>query len=246
LARSPAGTTDYWRSTQGSLFLGLDFSLEVTCVELGEIDLRIASLEHTSDRANDPADVVPEVHPSPPVSKLGDLWLLDGHRFLCGSPLAPEAFTTLMVEERAAMVFTNPSSLEPVHHRPFPMTLDEMDRAKCTAFLSQVFQNLAAFSSDGALHFTCVNWRRLDELLAAGRGAYAELKNLCVWVKDNSAIGSIYRDQHELVFVFKHGRSEERNNLQLGCKRSNVSHYPGPSHSPAAGAKAICRRRTRV
>jgi hypothetical protein len=150
--------------------LGLDFGLEVTGVELGEIDLRIASLEHTSDRANDPADVVPEVHPGPSVSKLGDLWLLDGHRFLCRSPLDPKAFTTLMVEERAAMVFTNPSGLEPVHHRPFPMTLDEMDRTECTAFLSQIFQNLAVFSSDGALHFICVNWRRLDELLAAGPG----------------------------------------------------------------------------
>jgi hypothetical protein len=149
--------------------LGLDFSLEVTGFELGEIDLRIASLEDTSDRANDPADVVPEVPPSPPVSKPGDLWLLDGHRVLCASALDSEAFTALMVEERAAMVFTNPSSLGSVHHRPFPMTLEETDRAEFTALLSRVFQNLVAFSADGALHFICMNWRRLDELLAAGR-----------------------------------------------------------------------------
>jgi DNA methylase/ParB-like nuclease domain len=207
--------------------LGLDFSLEVTGFELGEIDLRIASLEDASDRAGDPGDVVPEVRPSPPVSKLGDLWLLDGHRVLCGSALDSEAFTALMGEERAAMVFTNPSSLGSVHHRPFPITLGEMDRAELTAFLSQVFRNLAAFSAEGALHFICVNWRHLDELLAAGRGTYGELKNLCVWVRDNSAIGSTYLDQHELVFVFKHGRSEERNNRQLGRKRSNVWHYPG-------------------
>jgi ParB-like chromosome segregation protein Spo0J len=207
--------------------LGLDFSLEVTGFELGEIDLRIASLEDTSDRANDPGDVVPEVLLSPPVSKLSDLWLLGRHRVLCGSPLYPEAFTALMVEERAAMVFTNPSGLGAVHHRPFPMTLDELDRAEFTAFLSQVFQNLAAFSADGALHFISMDWRRLDELLAAGRGTYGELQNLCVWVKDNSAMGSLYRDQHELVFIFKHGRHGERDNLRPGRKRSNVWHYPG-------------------
>ena len=54
--------------------LDLDFSLEVTGFELGEIDLRIASLEDTPDRADDPADVVPEALASPPVSKPGDLW----------------------------------------------------------------------------------------------------------------------------------------------------------------------------
>jgi len=37
------------------------FSLEVTGFELGEIDLRIASLEDTPERADDPADVVPGV-----------------------------------------------------------------------------------------------------------------------------------------------------------------------------------------
>ena len=70
----------------------------------------------------------------------------------------------------------------------------------------------------------------MEELLAAGRAAYGELKNLCVWVKDNAGMGSFYRSQHELVFVFKHGRNGHRNNVQLGRfgrNRSNVWHYPG-------------------
>jgi DNA modification methylase len=43
-------------------------------------------------------------------------------------------------------------------------------------------------------------------------------------------MGSLYRSQHELVFVFKHGRNGHRNNVQLGRfgrNRSNVWHYPG-------------------
>ena len=43
-------------------------------------------------------------------------------------------------------------------------------------------------------------------------------------------MGSLYRSQHELVFVFKHGRNGHRNNVQLGQfgrNRSNVWHYPG-------------------
>jgi hypothetical protein len=32
-----------------------------------------------------------------------------------------------------------------------------------------------------------------------------ELKNLIVWVKSNAGLGSFYRSQHELIFVYKNG-----------------------------------------
>src|SRR5262249_11753710 len=57
-----------------------------------------------------------------------------------------------------------------------------------------------------------------------------EVKNLCVWVEDNAGMGSLYRSQHELVFVFKHGRADHRNNVHLGRfgrNRSNIWRYPG-------------------
>jgi DNA modification methylase len=43
-------------------------------------------------------------------------------------------------------------------------------------------------------------------------------------------MSSLYRSQHELVFVFKRGHDEHHNNVQLGRfgrNRSNVWHYPG-------------------
>ena len=228
--------------------LGLDFSLEVTGFEMGEIDLRIASLEDLPEPDDDPADAVPELPAGPPVSKIGDLWLLGRHRILCGNALDAAAFAALMGEERAAMVFTDPpynvpidghaSGLGAIHHRPFPMASGEMDQAEFTAFLGQAFRNLAAFSVDGSLHYVCMDWRHLEELLAAGREAYGELKNLCVWVKDNAGMGSLYRSQHELVFVFKHGRNGHRNNVQLGQfgrNRSNVWHYPGANSFARCG-----------
>jgi DNA methylase/ParB-like nuclease domain len=208
--------------------LDLDFSLEVTGFELGEIDLRIAALEDPPEPADDPVDAAPVVRPGPAVSKPGDLWLLGPHRVLCGNALDPGAFTALMGEKRAAMVFTAPSGLGSDHHHSFPVTSGEMDRTEFTAVLGQACQNLAAFSVDGAPHFICMNWRHLDEILAAGHGTYDELKNLCVWVKDNAGRGPLYRSQHELVFVFKHGRNGHRNdNIQLGRNRSDVWHYPG-------------------
>ncbi|MBV9200511.1 MAG: DNA methylase N-4, partial [Alphaproteobacteria bacterium] len=220
--------------------LGLDFSLELTGFEMGEIDLRIASLDEPPERDDHPADVVPGVPDGPAVSKLGDLWELGGHRVLCGNALDAAIFAAVLGKDRAAMVFTDPpynvpidghaSGLGATRHRSFPMASGEMDRSEFTAFLHQVCRNLAAFSAEGALHYICMDWRHAEELLAAGRSVYGEVKNLCVWVKDNAGMGSLYRSQHELVFVFKHGSHEHRNNVQLGRfgrNRSNVWRYPG-------------------
>jgi DNA modification methylase len=229
---------------------GLDFSLEVTGFEVAEIDLRINSLEDKPAQDADPADVLPEGSAGPPVSKIGDAWLLGRNRLLCGSALDPEAFTTLMGKDRAAMVFTDPpynveidghaSGLGAIHHRPFPMASGEMDKAEFTAFLAQACRNLAAFSTAGSLHFICMDWRHLDELLAAGAEAYGELKNLCVWVKDNAGMGSLYRSQHELVLVFKQRGGAHRNNVQLGQfgrNRSNVWNYPGANSFARCGTE---------
>jgi DNA modification methylase len=219
--------------------VGLDFDIEVTGFEMGEIDLRIASLDDPAQAEADPADVVPEI-PATPLSKLGDMWLLHRHRLLCGSALDSAVFAALMGEERAATAFIDPpynvrldghaGGLGAIHHRPFPMASGEMDRPEFTAFLGEAFRNLAAFSVDGAIHFVCMDWRHVEELLVAGREAYDEIKNICVWVKHNAGMGSFYRSRHEFIAVFKHGRQGHRNNIQLGQfgrNRSNVWHYPG-------------------
>jgi DNA modification methylase len=227
---------------------GLDFSLEVIGFETAEIDLRIASLDDLPDTDNDPADAVPEIPAGAPLSKLGDLWVLGRHRALCGNALDPKDFRTLLGDELAAMVLTDPpynlpieghvSGLGTVHHRPFPMACGEMDGPQFTSFLGQAFRNLAAFSKDGSIHFVCMDWRHAEELLTAARDVYGELKNLCVWVKDNAGMGSLYRSQHELVFVFKHGRNGHRNNVQLGHfgrNRTNVWRYPGANSFARCG-----------
>jgi DNA modification methylase len=219
---------------------GLDFSLEITGFEMGEIDLLIHSLEDTPTVGSDPADILPEVSAPPPVSKPGDLWLLGRHRVGCGNALDPEMFAALMGQQRAAMAFTDPpynvpieghaSGLGTIHHRPFPMAAGEMEPAEFTAFLLETCCNLTAFSTGGSLHYLCMDWRHLAELLAAAQEVYDEFKNLCVWVKDNAGMGSLYRSQHELVLVFKQRDGAHRNNVQLGQfgrNRSNVWRYPG-------------------
>jgi DNA modification methylase len=229
---------------------GLDFDIEVTGFEMGEIDLRIAALEDTPTAGSDPADILPEVSVAPLASKIGDLWVLGPHRVLCGNALDPETFAALMGQQCAAMVFTDPpynvpidghaSGLGTIHHRPFPMASGEMNESEFAAFLGQACHNLAAFSTAGSLHYICMDWRHLDVVIAVGRGAYGELKNVCVWVKDNAGMGSLYRSQHELILVFKQSGGPHRNNVQLGQfgrNRSNVWHYPGANSFARGGAE---------
>jgi DNA modification methylase len=218
----------------------LDFSLEAIGFEMGEIDFRIESLKTAIDDEDDPADTVPAIATDKPVSKLGDLWLLGPHRLYCGNSLEEGAYAALMGSERATMVFTDPpynvkidghaSGLGAIRHRDFAMACGEMDEGQFTRFLTDACKLLAANSTDGAIHFVCMDWRHMGELLAAGRAAYSELKNVCVWTKHNAGMGSLYRSQHELVFVFKHGAAPHRNNVQLGKHgrhRSNVWNYRG-------------------
>jgi DNA modification methylase len=213
---------------------------------MAEINLRIASLHRLPGPDNASADVVPQNPDGAPVSKLGDLWLLGRHRVLCGDAVDAGAFAAVMGEERAAAAFSDPPDNGPIHshvsglgtidRRPCPVT-GERSAIEFIAFLGQVFRNLAAFSIDGSLHYVYVDWRHAEELLVASRDVYDELKDLCVWVKDKSGRGSFYRNQHELIFVFKRGRAEHRTNVQLGRfrrKRSNVWHYPE--------AKSVLRR----
>jgi DNA modification methylase len=217
----------------------LDFSLEVIGFEMGEIDLKIAGIE-SEPLAEDPADAEPEPASGPAVSKPGDLWLLGEHRVFSGSILDAAVLQSLMGEERAAMVFTDPpynvpidghaTGLGAIHHRSFAMAVGEMSPPAFAVFLARSLRNQAAFCLGGALLYLCMDWRHMAELLAAGREADAELLNLCVWVKDNGGMGSLYRSQHELIFVFKTGNGTHRNNVQLGRfgrNRSNVWRYPG-------------------
>ena len=218
--------------------LELDFSLEATGFTMAEIDLRIEGLSTAENDAADSADQLPPPTNHSVVSKAGDLWHLGRHTLLCGSALSADSFHALFGSKRAQMVFTDPPYNVPIHghasgkgriqHREFAMAAGELDVVEFTSFLTRSCALIAKYSIDGCIHFVCMDWRHVGELLEAGRLAYTELKNICVWVKDNGGMGSLYRGRHEFVFVFKSGTASHRNNVQLGRygrNRTNVWPY---------------------
>jgi DNA modification methylase len=146
----------------------------------------------------------------------------------------------LLDHAKAEFVFTDPPYNVPIdghvcglgriRHADFAMGCGEMSEAEFKSFLEAVFRQLAANTTDGSIHQICMDWRHMREMLAAGGAVYSELKNLCVWNKNNAGMGTFYRSKHELVFVWKSGRDPHINTFELGQygrSRSNVWDYAG-------------------
>ncbi len=230
--------------------LALDFEIEATGFELPEIDFLVQSLDPPEI-----ADKTDEFEPAagPAVSCQGDLWLLGQHRLVCGSALDSSAYDALLKSERVAAIFTDPPynvkidghvcGAGATRHREFAMASGEMDEREFTKFLSKSLELAVSHSQPGALVYTFMDWRHLSEMQAAIRESGCDLINVCVWVKSNGGMGSLYRSRHEFVFVCRNGRSKHINNVQLGKfgrNRTNVWNYPGVNSFKRKGhAKAL-------
>ena len=217
--------------------LNLSLDLEITGFETAEIDLLIDG--PTNPTRADRGDVIPPLE-ADAISRLGDLWHLGEHRLLCGNACDKDAYADVMGGEKARLVFTDPpynvpidghvGGLGAIKHREFKMASGEMSSAEFISFLATIFGNMAEVSVDGAIHFVCMDWRHMAEVMSAATGIYSGLKNLCVWNKNNGGMGSFYRSKHELVFVYKVGNEPHINTVELGKSgryRTNVWDYAG-------------------
>ena len=217
----------------------IDFDLEIIGFEAPEIDLLIDGSSQPEEDSG-ALDEVPELADGSTVTRPGDIWQIGRHRLICGDATDKDTFEQLLGEERAQMVFCDPpynvpidghvSGLGKVKHREFAMASGEMSKEEFISFLARSFLWMAKFSVKGSIHFHCMDWRHLEEILEAGAIGYNEHKNVCVWSKTNGGMGSLYRSAHELIFVFKSGDAPHINNVELGKHgryRTNVWSYPG-------------------
>lgn len=215
-----------------------NYDFTVTGFELSDLDFSIGDKEKSDQPKQENVELPDE--DAEAVTRTGDLWLVGPHRIYCGNALDTASYEALLGDRRAAMVFTDPpynvpvnghvSGLGKVRHREFAMASGEMTRPEFIHFLRSVFRNCVRFSRDGSIHYHCMDWRHMTEMLDAADGVYHQFKQLIVWTKDNAGMGAFYRSAHELVFTFKAGKEAHTNNFGLGETgryRTNVWNYAG-------------------
>ena len=203
----------------------------------GEIDVMM-SIGPVGD-GPDPADEVPAA-PQHPVARIGDIWRLGKHRLLCGSSLEGEAWQKLMAGQTAAMAFVDGPYNVPINghvsgkgkarHAEFSMATGEMNSSEFVNFNQTYLTRMTEYLKDGAVVMACMDHRHIGELMTAAQNVGLKHLNLCVWKKTNGGMGSLYRSQHELVLVLKHGTARHTNNVELGKHgryRTNVWEYAG-------------------
>jgi len=219
-------------------FLEINSDISFTGFEIGEIDniLQIGKALPV-DEADSAS--IPEVDYEV-VSRRGDLWILRNHRLLCGDALSRRDHMILRDGEQAQVLYTDPPFNVPINghvrgpgenqFREFPMASGEMTEAKFTEFLSEALDRAGEGLQPGSVAYVFMDWRHVRELSDALEKAKFRQVNLCVWVKPNGGMGSLYRSRHELVFVSVLGDEKHMNNVQLGKfgrNRTNVWEYAG-------------------
>ena len=219
------------------LSVDLHFEVGITGFSIPEIDGILEAVE-PEDLGDPKDDVIPGEAPSR--VRPGEVWRLGAHRLICGNALDSGVVATLMEGEQARMVFTDPpynvpidghaGGLGKIKRREFAVASGEMNVDEFKGFLQSAFERLVEHSVDGSIHYICMDWRHIPEILAAGEAVFDELKNLIVWAKDNGGMGTFYRSRHELIFAFKHGTAPHVNTFELGQHgryRTNVWQYRG-------------------
>jgi DNA modification methylase len=165
---------------------------------------------------------------------------------LCGDSLKKDNIKRLLQDNIIDLVFCDPpynlaadDITHQEHHTDFAMASGEMTKEEFIDFLKSYMSHAVEFSKDGSIHYHCMDWRHIEEMVNAGKQVYGEegLKNLCVWAKDCLGMGSFYRSQHELIFIFKKGAGKHTVNFgaysetKAGKERNrgNIWNYPSAS-----------------
>ncbi len=208
----------------------IDIDLTLTGFSMGEIDVLLDESVDPDDEAIPPVPEQPEV-------QSGDIWQLGEHRIGCGDG-RDVAFLRKVVGEGVSVdcAFLDPPYNVKINghanakgrHREFAMASGEMKAPEFQRFLAETLGACAKVSREGAVHFVCMDWRHMDDVMASSAGIYNELLNICVWNKSNAGMGSLYRSKHEMIFVYRVGERAHTNNVELGKhgrNRTNVWDY---------------------
>lgn len=176
----------------------LHVDLTLTGFEPRELDRFLGALALDDE---DALDAAPRP-PVQPVSRPGDVWLLGGHRLLCGDATLPEAYAALMQGTEADMVWTDPPYNVGYEGKAGTIKNDAMSDQAFAAFLQRVFQRIVTVVRKGGAVY--VAHADAGQLGVAFRQAYLQaglkLASCLIWRKNTGVLSRAdYHWQHEPI-----------------------------------------------
>jgi DNA modification methylase len=180
-----------------------DFDVSLTGFDADALAELMAGDEPDGEGETDD-DAVPEVSETP-VSRPGDVWLLGGHRLLCGDSTVAESYDRVLDGEPVDMVFTDP----PYNVNYANSAKDKMrgkDRAILNDNLGDGFYDfLMAALAPTIAHcrggiYVAMSSSELDVLQAAFRAAGGKWSTFITWAKNTFTLGRAdYQRQYEPI-----------------------------------------------
>ena len=202
---------------------GLDFDLALT----GFDDKELASLFNTDiETKEDDFDVSAELE-KPTFTHKGDVWVLGRHRLVCGDSTSKETFDTLMQDEKANLVITDPPYNVNYEGTAGKIKNDNMADEKFYSFLLDAFKNTeAVMANDASIYVFHADTEGLN-FRRAFKDAGFYLSGTCIWKKQSLVLGrSPYQWQHEpILFGWKQGGKHQ---WYTGRKETTIWEYDKP------------------
>ncbi|WP_175851863.1 site-specific DNA-methyltransferase [Burkholderia cepacia] len=180
-----------------------DFDMSLTGFDADALaELMAGDEPDTEGEADD--DAVPEVSETP-VSRPGDVWLLGGHRLLCGDSTLAESYERLLEGEQVDMVFTDPpynvnyanSAKDKMRGKDRAILNDNLGDGFCDFLLAALTPTVA--HCRGGI-YVAMSSSELDVLQAAFRAAGGHWSTFIIWAKNTFTLGRAdYQRQYEPI-----------------------------------------------
>jgi len=178
--------------------------LEGTGYDRDDLDALLAELGKS-----EPGEDEPPPLPASPTTRPGELFELGPHRLLCGDARETSAYRTLLGEERADLLWTDPPyGVDYEGKTEQRLRIEGDGRSGLADLLAKSFAAIdAALSPGSPLYLAHPGGERSLAFAAAFLAAGFQWRQTLVWVKDAIVLGHLdYHYQHEqLLYGFKPG-----------------------------------------
>lgn len=180
-----------------------DFALHLIGFDADELGSLLAEPPRgglTSD------DDTPELEPDP-ITKPGEVWILGGHRLMCGDALSNDAVQQLLQGKKAAMVTTDPDDVRgsKTPRRP-PASANKFDvPQKNDDGLPDIVPILDAWSTGWVFIWT--RWTLIDKWIGHAK-PLGFPTNMVIWSKGGAGTGDrkkSFSTDYEVGLVFNRG-----------------------------------------